>query len=321
MQILEKHRNFLAFLAPVLLAACGAGHDEPAYDTSFYESDERPDYPELMADYREAFERSALPVALAQAAVAETGPFDSKLAGQPYWPKDLEYPRDKDGEPLRLLAQINFEDVPPVPDFPDTGILQFFIAPGQADNQIWGLEFHSLRTYTKQEWFRLLQQPNYFRVVYHESVTRDKSRLLDEFPRLPKHDFFPVDDEARLRFTSGVSHVSNWDYRFKRFFGEDAWTFFEQYGEDGYRVEDQYWLHVRPDAIAWLNGYATFSQEDPRFAVPDEDWVLLLEIESSFNEGGPEVLWGDVGTGTFFIRPEDLRRRDFSKVAYSWDSS
>ena len=28
----------------------------------------------------------------------------------------------------------------------------------------------------------------------------------------------------------------------------------------------------------------------------------------------------DAGIGAFFIRPEDLRRRDFSRVLYTWDN-
>jgi uncharacterized protein YwqG len=31
-------------------------------------------------------------------------------------------------------------------------------------------------------------------------------------------------------------------------------------------------------------------------------------------------MWGDSGTGTFFIRRADLKKRDFSKVAYYWDN-
>ncbi len=60
------------------------------------------------------------------------GLYDCKLGGIPYFPKDMEYPKGTEGEykdtPLRLLAQINFEQIPHIPDFPETGILQFFCA-------------------------------------------------------------------------------------------------------------------------------------------------------------------------------------------------
>jgi uncharacterized protein YwqG len=48
------------------------------------------------------------------------------------------------------------------------------------------------------------------------------------------------------------------------------------------------------------------------------DYELLLQIDSSEAEAD-EICWGDVGVGNFFIRREDLRNRDFSKVLYTWD--
>lgn len=55
----------------------------------------------------------------------------SKVGGIPYFPTDLEYPRDENGEALALLVQINCADVPRIPDFefPKQGILQFYTHP------------------------------------------------------------------------------------------------------------------------------------------------------------------------------------------------
>ncbi len=50
----------------------------------------------------------------------ETGRYDSKIAGDPYFPKHEPYPEDESGRPMKLLAQINFADMPGLPDFPDT---------------------------------------------------------------------------------------------------------------------------------------------------------------------------------------------------------
>ena len=38
-------------------------------------------------------------------------------------------------------------------------------------------------------------------------------------------------------------------------------------------------------------------------------------------EQGKDIMWGDVGVANFFIRPEDLKNKDFSKVLYNWDCS
>ncbi|KHS57069.1 MULTISPECIES: DUF1963 domain-containing protein [Terrisporobacter] len=39
----------------------------------------------------------------------EVSLYDNKFGGIPYLPMDKEIPRNKNGEKLRLLAQINFE--------------------------------------------------------------------------------------------------------------------------------------------------------------------------------------------------------------------
>ncbi len=40
-----------------------------------------------------------------------TTPFNSKVGGTPYLPKDQNYPTDPDGKPMAFLAQINFDDL------------------------------------------------------------------------------------------------------------------------------------------------------------------------------------------------------------------
>jgi uncharacterized protein YwqG len=73
---------------------------------------------------------------------------------------------------------------------------------------------------------------------------------------------------------------------------------------------------VFPDEGHKIGGYAYFTQSDPRDEKEDRsDWVLLLQMDSQ----GDDILWGDVGVGNFFIHPDDLKRKDFSKVLYNWD--
>ena len=45
-----------------------------------------------------------------------------------------------------------------------------------------------------------------------------------------------------------------------------------------------------------------------------------FQPQRKFDEAnGVEMLWGDVGVCKFFIHPQDLAKRDFSKVLYNWD--
>ena len=50
------------------------------------------------------------------------GATESTLGGVPYWPEGMDYPADK-----LFLAQINMKDIPDNTDFPEEGMLQFFI--------------------------------------------------------------------------------------------------------------------------------------------------------------------------------------------------
>ncbi len=63
-----------------------------------------------------------------------------------------------------------------------------------------------------------------------------------------------------------------------------------------------------------LGGYPFFTQEDPRPRA--DDYLLLFQMDS---DGDADILWGDCGVGNFFIREQDLKNRDFSRVLYSWD--
>ena len=71
-----------------------------------------------------------------------------------------------------------------------------------------------------------------------------------------------------------------------------------------------------------LPAHPYFTQEDPRNR--DEGLAdynaLLFQLDSSFDEDGKEIVMiGDMGVMNFFIWQDDLQRRDFSDVLYSWD--
>ncbi len=296
-------------------------HDS-RYDelAKYYEGNVIADYPAEMAEYREAFDAAAMPIAVAEGKVARTSVFDSKFLGTPYMPKDFEYPRDPDGRALSFLAQINFDDVPPLPDYPESGILQFYISDSvDHTRQVWGLEHLDTRPHDAKAQFELQQKQNYFRVVWHEDVIRDEKALTKKHPSR-SGTVLPIVDEGRLTFTASTGYPVPGDYRFEKVFGEGDYRFFERFGDEAESVYVRYSSHVTIRSIAWIGGYAFFTQWDPRYADPDEDWLLLFEIQSSLSLDQPEVLWGDAGIGAFFIRRNDLRKRDFSRVLYHWDN-
>ena len=65
-----------------------------------------------------------------------------------------------------------------------------------------------------------------------------------------------------------------------------------------------------------IGGYADFTQYDPRDCseLLEKYTVTLLQIDSI--DG---VMWGDSGIANFFIKPEALKKCDFSDILYNWD--
>ena len=251
------------------------------------------------------------------------GLFDSRIGGTPYFPKDTEYPKGRknefDGKPLVLLAQLNFEQLPHIPDFPTKGILQFFIA---ADD-LYGMSpnFGS----------DMANQDN-FRVIYHENIITDESQLMsaEDMPRYSEDDdyYLPFSGEYKLTaLEPEVMRAEVYDYRFEDVFVN---CYNELYGESVEEIwdvvdDDEYnaLAERNGNADSFIGGYPVFTQDDPRYddSISDCDTVLF-ELDSVYiPEEGIDILWGDMGTGTFLIPRENLKKLDFSRVVYNFDCS
>jgi len=273
-------------------------------------------YPPEMEQFRENYEKSGIEYVSVGATPGKTKPWQSKFLGIPYLLKDDQYPVGIDDRPLQLLAQINFEEIPRLDGYPQTGILQFFISPYISNDHAWGLYFPPEEEWNSETYFKSLVEQKYFRVRYHETIIKDSDKLVTRMPSF-SDGHLPIDQEAELTFELNRGYVTNDDYRFKKYFGSDAYAFFDQFLEVSYEVGNQYFKFTYPEGQAWIGGYGIFTQVDPREG--DEDWLILLEIDST-TENGLGILWGDVGIGVFFIRKNDLENRDFSNVMYYWDN-
>ena len=88
--------------------------------------------PDFMKEYETALQkyrqRSVEILATALNAGETTDIKSSKFLGTPYLPVGTDYPKDKDGKPLVLWAQLNFSEIPHLDDYPENGIVQFFVS-------------------------------------------------------------------------------------------------------------------------------------------------------------------------------------------------
>ncbi|KAK2962867.1 putative protein of unknown function (DUF1963) [Blattamonas nauphoetae] len=240
----------------------------------------------------------------------KTGRLDSKIGGEPYLPPGFKYPTidlaekqsvDGDESQLVLLAQLNFETLPHLPDFPTTGILQIYI---DKNDDVYGINFDR---YTEQKGWR---------IVYHPTIEHDESKLQTP-PPVVNYDNLPFEEEHLIvPGTILEEPLTNYDYRFGEIWEEQFESEASELGLERYELAEE----LFPDEAGFshkLGGYPAFTQDDPR---SDEQYqahdVLLLQINSD-----QKIMWGDVGIANFFISRDDLKACRFDRVMYNWDCS
>ena len=234
---------------------------------------------------------------------------ESKFGGLPFWPEGKDYPRDKNGQVMIFIAQINFSELPQhdLP-YPTQGLLQFFIA----NNDLLGLEFID----AKNTLDNYLNGKKDFAVIYHADVSQASAlnnALRDEIETIQHSDRSPLSGESALNFSLQSDLASPTDYRFSKILSPLA--------EISDEVEEYAYETLFKTPAHQLSGYATFTQEDPRaYLESDDKWLLLFQMDTDSN-ALLDIMWGDAGIGNFFIRAEDLENLNFDKVWYSWDCS
>lgn len=256
--------------------------------------------PLLLQPYAEVLAATKKPSLLVHGEIRKTTPLESKFGGQPYWLQGEAYPTTQKGKRLRFLAQINFSEMGvSIPNYPNEGILQFFVA----DDDVYGLDFEDG---TNQDTFRL---------VYHAKIETDTSKWLNDFPKFGDENYFPVEKECALTFEQSEEIVSGSDYRFNKITEVDQLLEEDEY--DAHEEITEMYFDLANGQGSKLGGYPFFTQEDPRaygnYLTFD---TLLLQIDT---DSDLSIMWGDSGVANFFIAEEDLKRRDFSKVLYNWD--
>ena len=262
----------------------------------------------------------------------ECGLFCSKAGGVPYYPKSMAYPTgsgDCEGMMLRFLAQLNFEELPHIPGFPERGILQFFISNDLDMALPSAGELHSG-----------------YKVVYHKDIITDTSLLYGE-DDLPEWDDeysgFPVTREYKIVGKISKSKATIDDFRFEnaviRYLedktGVSVSSLFELYNADEKKYDpvrsfigseedlEKLWMINRDEDSSipsQAGGYPSFSQADPRNRYHQDHTVTLFQFGSVYDhENDIFIEWGDDGGAVFFITEKALSELDFSEVLFDWD--
>lgn len=228
----------------------------------------------------------------------------SKIGGQPDLPKNQIWFKDNNGKSLSFLAQINLSETrafDKTNQLPTTGLLYFFYS---AEQEAWGFDPND---------------KDKFKVFYFNGDVVDLIRT--DFPfDLPEHARYK---SCKLSFGNSVS-IPNWESEVVNGMlsseEQDAYLKLTVEGEitkllghsDNIQgtMEEECQLVSNGLYCGDPSGY-----NDPRAAELSKDadqWILLFQMDSIDKAG---MMWGDVGRVYFWIKREDLEKKNFNK---SW---
>ena len=267
---------------------------------------------EIFKEIEKKYQETAKEMMVADASVnasKEIKITDSKIEGIPYIPKGRKIPTNSKGQQFMFLAQINCENLKGLEDFPQEGILQFWIL----GEDLLGLDFDD---YTNRDGFD---------VIYYEKIEDYYSE--DEFKEmynpykfdLKYMEILIASEPCKMKFSLEKQKESfNYellDNLFKEVLEEESLGFNEKdklYEEVEKLYDDEFYEEI---VGTKCNGFPYFTQWEPRDDKQMKEYdTSLFQIDS-----GKEVMIGDSGVMHFFINREKLKNKDFSDVFYHWD--
>lgn len=230
--------------------------------------------------------------------------WDSKFGGMPYLEKGDKYPVDENGNPMLLLLQINFGEVPHIEDYPRDGIIQVFFSSNEENG--YGMDSSNFYSTKQSSW----------RIIYKNKVIKDINKLetsspIDYVEYMEEGSVLPLYCVSKIIFKKGFAPLSPsnpilegklMEYNLESLIGENL--IYEIINKFGFNSE-----HM-------IGGDNNFTQSDPReynYELRNYD-TCLFKIDSDNN-----MMWGDCGIGNFIIPLEKLKNKDFSDVLYTWD--
>lgn len=233
---------------------------------------------------------------------APTSVIASKLFGTPVFVDNDDYPSAQNGDAMALLVQINFAELPKNDtDLPNEGILQIFLP---TDDDLYGADFEHPEASNADFAVRFLPVAPQTEHVASADI-------------LPEDALFPVYGEHALTFSLDEGFAGLTSIECQLTANKHPFELLEDVSLDDHE-ESQFYDSVEANAKSQghkLLGYPYFTQMDPR---ENTNYRLLLQIDTDMIDDN-DIMWGDNGVAQFFIRDEDLKKRDFSKLWFNWD--
>lgn len=245
-----------------------------------------------LADLKARMTSLALPAAVIEIGRKPVSDATQSALGGPAWrPAGTEWPVWK-RKPMLFLAQLNFAEMPPLPDFPDSGLLQIFVG----DSNVLGCSFPS--------------SPGAgVHIDLWPTISGGGPVLGPVSRNAPFQDRSIGEHGRRLGFEAAQVLPSVEDWRVLPMI-EPLW---ERQGEEALEL----FLDTLNDAhpAHHVGGHPEFTQYDIRSAETHAEYDrTLLKLGSD-----EAIMWGDAGEAHWLIPAAALRDRRFDATLYSWD--
>ena len=247
----------------------------------------------------------------------------SKFGGLPYLSKNFAYPTDVNGNPLKLLAQLNFGELPPLADFPTSGILQFFVLHDYDIGSDWQNQGNQ----------------SHHKVIYHREIHENDQmtdfpevKFISPYPPGEEEEWFPFQGEFAV--TGELAEIFptfgsvDFDVKFNPFAEKHQ---IDMKSRETWKTVDTF-LSENFNDHHLIGGFPSFVQGDPRHHKKNlgkYDTLLFQMSSDSWKENWEEtwgkvpieeeIAWGDGGIANFFINRTDLQNLKFDDVLYNWD--
>ncbi|MEL6208694.1 MAG: DUF1963 domain-containing protein [Pseudomonadota bacterium] len=239
--------------------------------------------------------RSANLITLRERSV--TAPSASAIGGPAWRPDDsVAWPKDGRGVDMMHLARLNFAEMPPLENFPPSGLLQFFIS---TEDIVLGADKPHGQGFLLEWW----PSPGAGIAVPQPPLDEDGG---EGTPLIGGTMEDTIHDNGRgISFSPGIVPAGADDPEVSAALQEMLGI--DPDGDDmHYAAQDL--SAGAPDA--WVGGLPYSAQS----SAAEADDVVLLQIGNGENDA---FMWGgDVGAATFLIAPADLIARRFEAAIY-----
>ncbi len=214
-------------------------------------------------------------------------------------------PLDRNGKPMRMLCAIYFSEMPPLPDFPDKGLLRIYLE--ESDDYGYNCD-----------------EPNRDRQRYRVLFSESEDDVVGSYTYPPLnadsfYEHFPIFGTTAVRFRHDTSSMTYADHRFRSAMN----TYLQRFDSPSFEKLTNDELHYAYENFYFnqsgIGGHPFFWMSDPREEAENAEYDTLLLQLTYYDSDAFKIMIGECGVMNFFIRREDLKRRNFSDVLYYWD--